>query len=94
MPAPVTHGIVDPAAGNLTGIASSISWLDHDSAARERSMRLAHVTGDDHLEAMLWSRRLLKQIPKPDLTDRGLSLPLQVPSWSLASRSPSSLGWD
>lgn len=36
--------------------------------------RLPHVTGDDQLEALLWSRRLLKQIPKPDLTDRGLYL--------------------
>lgn len=36
--------------------------------------QLPHVTDDDQLEALLWSRRLLKQIPKPDLSDRGLYL--------------------
>ena len=36
--------------------------------------QLPFITDDDQLGALLWSRRLLKQVPRKDMTDRGLYL--------------------
>lgn len=43
--------------------------------------RLPFITDDNQLEALLWSRRLLRQIPRHELTDRGAYLAVPGMDW-------------
>lgn len=43
--------------------------------------RLPFITDDNQLEALLWSRRLLRQVPRQELTDRGAFLAVPGMEW-------------